>query len=66
MTFLDHFYGLLQVPRFEASITFASKTVDGPSRKAMACRAHAMASEIFVPVETWEKARHVQVGPRRP
>ena len=60
MTFLDHFYGLLQVPRF------ASKTVDGPSRKAMACRAHAMASEIFVPVETWEKARHVQVGPRRP
>jgi len=48
MTFADHFYGLLRVPRSRAKIVFG-KRIAPTSRRELAVRAHAAVSGIFVP-----------------
>ena len=42
MTFLDHLYGLLRLPRIDACIAFATEPAGGPDRKTLARRSHEL------------------------
>lgn len=50
MTFADHVYALLRLPRFEATLRFAAAPLAGAERKALARDAHREISRLFVPV----------------
>lgn len=50
MTFLDHVWALLRLPRFEATLRFAPAPVAGRERKALARRAHAVVGSLWTPV----------------
>ena len=50
MTFADHFYALLQVPRFDATVVYAPETLAGTDRKQLAEAAHTTVCAHFIPV----------------
>jgi 1-acyl-sn-glycerol-3-phosphate acyltransferase len=49
MTFFKHFYRLLAVRRFDASVTFGDQPISDPDRKKLADKLHRAVSEQFVP-----------------
>jgi len=51
MTFLDHVYALLRLPRIEATLRFAPAPLIGADRKALARRAQAAVESIWTPVQ---------------
>jgi lyso-ornithine lipid O-acyltransferase len=51
MTFLDHVYALLRLPRIEATVRFAPAPLVGADRKELARRAHAAVESVWTPVE---------------
>jgi 1-acyl-sn-glycerol-3-phosphate acyltransferase len=50
MTFLDHVYALMRLPRFDATVRFAPATLRGGERKALARDAHEIVASIWTPV----------------
>jgi lyso-ornithine lipid O-acyltransferase len=50
MTFLDHLYRLLQVPKFEALVVFGEQTLQATDRKTLAAQLWQAVSEQFIPV----------------
>jgi 1-acyl-sn-glycerol-3-phosphate acyltransferase len=50
MTFPDHLYALLQLPRFDATVRFAPDALAGLDRKQLARRAHAVIESQWTPV----------------
>lgn len=48
MTFPDHFYRMLQIPRVDAALCFAAQPVSAPERHALAEGLHAAVSAQFV------------------
>lgn len=48
MTFFSHFYKLLGIRRFEASVTFGAEPISDSDRKQLAARLHRAISEQFV------------------
>jgi 1-acyl-sn-glycerol-3-phosphate acyltransferase len=49
MTFFKHFFALLAVRRFDASVTFGDEPITNPDRKQLAERLHRAVSDQFVP-----------------
>ena len=49
MTFFKHFYELLAVRRFDASVTFGDQPISNPDRKQLAEQLHRAVSDQFVP-----------------
>lgn len=50
MTFLDHVWSLLCLPRFDATLRFARAPLADGDRKALARRAHAAVAALWTPV----------------
>ena len=50
MTFLDHVYALLRLPRVDATVRFAPAALRGGDRKALARAAHAVVCAVWKPV----------------
>ncbi|MCK6559057.1 1-acyl-sn-glycerol-3-phosphate acyltransferase [bacterium] len=50
MTFPDHFFNVLQLPRFEALLTFGDAAVRATDRKLLARRLHRLIAQQFHPV----------------
>lgn len=50
MTFGDHVFALLQMPKFYATLTFGNGAVQESDRKALAKKLHRLISEQFIPV----------------
>lgn len=49
MTFFSHFYALLGVKSFEASVTFGDQPIGDPDRKQLAEKLHRAINDQFVP-----------------
>jgi 1-acyl-sn-glycerol-3-phosphate acyltransferase len=49
MTFFKHFYELLGVRRFDASVTFGEQPISSSDRKQLAEQLHRAVSDQFVP-----------------
>jgi len=49
MSFFNHFYALLGIRRFEASVTFGDEPITDPDRKRLAERLHNAVNSQFVP-----------------
>jgi 1-acyl-sn-glycerol-3-phosphate acyltransferase len=49
MTFFKHFYALLGVPRFDASVTFGAEPITDRDRKQLSVRLHQAVTEQFIP-----------------
>jgi 1-acyl-sn-glycerol-3-phosphate acyltransferase len=56
MTFLKHLFELLQLPAFEAAVTFGNEPIEGDDRKTLAASLRRAVSEQFVPVTFLEEA----------
>ena len=56
MTFFKHFYELLGVRRFDASVTFGAESISDRDRKRLAERLHRAVSDQFVPSAPMEAA----------
>lgn len=50
MAFLPHFINLLQLPRFDATLTFGHRTFESPDRKHLADTVREMIKQIFRPI----------------
>ena len=50
MTFMDHFWGLLRLPRIDGRLAFASTPAEGADRKALAASARARIESVFTPM----------------
>lgn len=50
MTFGDHVFTLLQMPKFHATLTFGNGAVQESDRKTLARKLHRLISEQFIPV----------------
>ena len=50
MTFVDHFFNMLKLPSFEATVVFGEEAVEASNRKEMARLLNEKVSENFVPV----------------
>lgn len=55
MTFPDHFWGLLRLPRIDARLAFAPEPARGADRKALAASARAGLESVFTPVPGGEE-----------
>ena len=49
MTFLDHFWGLLRLPRIDGRLAFATAPAEGADRKALAASARVRIASVFAP-----------------
>ena len=57
MTFFDHFYGLLQLPRIDAYLSFGDEPVQAPDRHELAQRLRHAVSRQLAPMTTAPEAR---------
>ena len=56
MTFADHLWSLMTIPRTDARLTLSSRTVSGADRKSLATALHADVAALFRPVRQSREA----------